>query len=79
MARYGLTPMQAIQSATINSATMMGWKDRVGSIAPGKFADLIAVEGDPLADLSTFSRVRFVMKGGTVYKSPTSGSPTNER
>ena len=68
MARYGLTPMQAIQSATINSATMMGWQDRVGSIATGKFADLIAVEGAPLADLSPFSRVRFVMKGGTVYK-----------
>ena len=68
MVKYGMTPMQAVQSATIRAAELMGWEDRVGSIAPGKYADLIAVEGDALADLRAFRRVRFVMKGGTVYK-----------
>jgi imidazolonepropionase-like amidohydrolase len=68
MVKYGLTPMQAVQSATIRAAELMGWEDRVGSIAPGKYADLIAVEGDALADLRSFMRVGFVMKGGVVYK-----------
>jgi imidazolonepropionase-like amidohydrolase len=68
MVKYGLTPMQAVQSATIRAAQLMRWEDRVGSIAPGKYADLIAVEGDALADLRSFMRVGFVMKGGTVYK-----------
>jgi imidazolonepropionase-like amidohydrolase len=70
MVRYGMTPMAAIQSATTVAAELMGWSDRVGSIAPGKYADIIAVEGDALADLSSFSRVPFVMKGGVVYKLP---------
>jgi imidazolonepropionase-like amidohydrolase len=68
MVKYGMSPMQAVQSATIRAAELMGWQDRVGSIAPGKYADLIAVEGDALADLRSFMRVGFVMKGGTVYK-----------
>jgi imidazolonepropionase-like amidohydrolase len=68
MVKYGMTPMQAIQSATISAADLMQWKDSVGSIAPGKYADLIAVEGDALADLRSFRKVAFVMKGGTVYK-----------
>jgi imidazolonepropionase-like amidohydrolase len=70
MVKYGLTPMQAIQSATISAAQLMQWEDRVGSIAVGKYADLVAVEGDALADLKSFSKVGFVMKGGTVYKAP---------
>jgi len=68
MVQYGMTPMQAIQAATINAAELLGWADRVGSIAPGKFADLIAVEGDPLADITLLERVRFVMKGGQVIR-----------
>ena len=68
MVKYGMTPMQAIQSATINAAQLMQWEDRVGSIAPGKYADIIAVEGDALADLRSFAKVGFVMKGGVVYK-----------
>ena len=68
MVKYGMTPVQAVQSATIRAAELMGWQDRVGSIAPGKYADLIAVEGDALGDLRSFMRVGFVMKGGTVYK-----------
>lgn len=70
MVKYGLTPMQALQSATISAARLMQWDDRVGSIAAGKFADIVAVEGDALKDLRSFSRVAFVMKGGTVYKAP---------
>jgi len=70
MVKYGLTPMQAIQSATFSAAQLMQWEDRVGSIAPGKYADIIAVDGDALADLHSFMKVAFVMKGGTVYKAP---------
>ena len=68
MVKYGMTPMQAIQSATISAARLMQWEDRVGSLAPGKFADVVAVEGDALADLRRFEHVDFVMKGGRVYR-----------
>jgi imidazolonepropionase-like amidohydrolase len=70
MVRYGMTPMQALQSATVSAARLMGWEDRVGSLSPGKFADIVAVEGDALADLSRFEKVSFVMKGGVVHKAP---------
>ena len=70
MVKYGMTPMQAIQSATIGAAELMQWKDSVGSVARGKYADIIAVEGDALADLASFGKVAFVMKGGTIYKAP---------
>jgi imidazolonepropionase-like amidohydrolase len=70
MVRYGMTPIQAIRAATLSAAELMGWEDRVGSLAPGKLADIVAVSGDALADLKSFERVGFVMKGGTVYKTP---------
>jgi imidazolonepropionase-like amidohydrolase len=70
MVRYGMTPMQAIQSATISAAQLMGWDDRVGSVAPGKYADIVAVEGDASADLARFATMGFVMKGGIVHKGP---------
>jgi imidazolonepropionase-like amidohydrolase len=70
MVKYGMSPMQAIQSATISAADLMQWKDSVGSLRPGKYADVIAVEGDALADLRSFRKVGFVMKGGVVYKGP---------
>jgi imidazolonepropionase-like amidohydrolase len=70
MVRYGLSPMQAIRSATLSAAELLGWEDRVGSLSPGKYADVIAVPGDALADLKSFENVVFVMKGGTVYKAP---------
>jgi len=70
MVKYGLTPMQALQSATIWAAQLMQWDDRLGSLAPGKYADIIAVDGDALPDLRSFMKVGFVMKGGVVYKGP---------
>lgn len=70
MVKYGMTPIQAIRSATISAAQLLQWQDSVGSLTPGKYADIIAVEGDALADLTGFSRVGFVMKGGVVYKGP---------
>jgi imidazolonepropionase-like amidohydrolase len=66
--QMGLTPARAIQTATVNAADLLGWPDRVGSIQPGAYADLIAVAGDPLADITELERVGFVMKGGEVYK-----------
>lgn len=68
MVKFGMKPMQAVQSATVVAAELMGWQDRVGAIEPGRFADLIAVEGDPLEDLDRFTDVAFVMKGGEVVK-----------
>jgi imidazolonepropionase-like amidohydrolase len=68
MVKYGMTPMQAIQAATTNAADLLGKSDVLGSLKPGKFADLVAVPGDPLADVTLLENVRFVMKGGTVYK-----------
>ena len=67
MVKLGLTPLQSIQAATINAADLLGWADRVGSLEPNHFADLIAVDGDPLEDVTTLERVKFVMKGGVVY------------
>jgi len=66
--KLGMTPIQAIQTATINDADLLGWSDKVGKIAPGRFADIIAVDGDPLQDVTTLERVKFVMKGGEVVK-----------
>jgi imidazolonepropionase-like amidohydrolase len=68
MVKWGLTPIQAIQAATISAADLLGWNDKVGVIAPGAFADIIAVDGDPLKDVTELERVKFVMKGGEVYK-----------
>jgi imidazolonepropionase-like amidohydrolase len=69
MVKYGMTPMQAIQSATVNAADLIGHPELFGSITAGKSADIIAVSGDPLADIRELERVRFVMKEGKVYKS----------
>jgi imidazolonepropionase-like amidohydrolase len=68
MVKYGMTPMQAIQSATTNAADLLGHSDDVGSIKPGKLADMIAVAGDPLEDVGVLEHVQFVMKDGKVYK-----------
>ena len=68
MIKYGMTSMQAIQAATINAADLLGWKDRVGSIAAGKYADIIAVKGDPAENATELTKVSFVMKGGEVIR-----------
>jgi imidazolonepropionase-like amidohydrolase len=64
----GMTPLQAIRAATVNASELIGWQDRIGAIEAGKLADLIAVDGDPLSDIKTLERVKFVMKGGKVVK-----------
>jgi imidazolonepropionase-like amidohydrolase len=64
----GMPPVDVIRSITTNAAEMSGWQDRIGSVEPGKFADLVAVTGDPIADMSELERVRFVMKGGNVVR-----------
>lgn len=66
--RLGMTPLQAIQTATVNDADLLGWSDKIGTIEPGKYADIIAVDGDPLKDVTTLQNVKFVMKGGEVVK-----------
>jgi imidazolonepropionase-like amidohydrolase len=65
---YGMTPMQAIRSGTVVAAELLGWSDKMGTIEAGKLADLVAVSGDPLKDITEVERVKFVMKGGAVFK-----------
>jgi len=66
--RLGMSPLQAIQTATIHGADLLGWSSKIGTLEAGKWADLIAVEGDPLKDVTTLQQVKFVMKGGEVVK-----------
>jgi imidazolonepropionase-like amidohydrolase len=68
MVRHGMTPMAALRSATVVAAELLGWEDRVGALAPGRLADVIAVPGDPLEDLALLADVPFVMQGGRVLK-----------
>ncbi len=68
MVKLGLTPLQALQAATINDADLLGWPDRIGFLEPNHFADIIAVDGDPLQDVTVLERVKFVMKGEVLYK-----------
>ncbi len=66
--QYGMTPMQAIRTGTSVAAELLGWSDKTGTIEAGKWADIVAVSGDPLKDISELEKVKFVMKGGVVYK-----------
>lgn len=68
MVEYGMTAAQALRAATVVNAEMMGWQDRVGTIEKGKYADIIAVKGNPLEDITELERVKFVMKGGEVIR-----------
>jgi imidazolonepropionase-like amidohydrolase len=68
MVKLGLTPLQTIQAATVNDADLLGWADKIGALEPGKWADIIAVDGDPLQDVTTLEDVKFVMKAGDVVK-----------
>jgi imidazolonepropionase-like amidohydrolase len=67
MVKYGMTPEQALRSATVVGAELLGWGDRLGTVETGKFADVVAVQGNPLADIGRLEQVRFVMKGGVEY------------
>jgi imidazolonepropionase-like amidohydrolase len=69
--QFGMSPLQGIQTGTINAADLMGWTDKIGTIEPGKWADIIAIEGDPLKDVKLLQHVNFVMKSGVVYKDET--------
>ena len=68
MVKLGMSPLQSIQAATINAADLLGWSDKIGALEPGKWGDIIAVDGDPLQDVTTLEHVKFVMKGGEVVK-----------
>jgi imidazolonepropionase-like amidohydrolase len=70
MVKWGMTPAQALRSATVTAAELLGMQDKVGSIEAGKYADIVAVPGDPLADITALEKVDFVMKGGVVYRKP---------
>ncbi len=66
--RHGQTPLEAIRSATLHAAALMGWEDRIGRVEPGLYADLVAVAGDPLDDVRLLEDVPFVMKGGEIVR-----------
>ena len=68
LTKRGMSPIETIRAATLNAAELMSWQDRVGALEPGKYADLIAVDGDPLTDISVLQQVKFVMKGGSMVK-----------
>jgi imidazolonepropionase-like amidohydrolase len=68
MVKYGMSPLAALQASLLNSAKVLGWQDQIGALKPGYWADIIAVAGDPLKDISVLQRVSFVMKGGVIYR-----------
>jgi imidazolonepropionase-like amidohydrolase len=77
LTKRGLTPIEAIRAATSTAAELLGWQDSVGAIETGKYADLIAVEGDPLKDITVLRQMKFVMKGGVVVKNGVHDQQTN--
>lgn len=79
MVQLGLTPAQALQAGTVNAAELMGWSDRIGAVRPGMFADMVAVQGDPLRDIESLKRVQFVMKDGVIYKDEISQPSSTSR
>ena len=68
MVKYGMTPVAALQAGLLNGAKLLGWDGQIGSLKTGYYADIIAVPGDPLQDITALQKVAFVMKGGVVYK-----------
>jgi imidazolonepropionase-like amidohydrolase len=70
MVKWGMTPEQAIRSATGTAAALLGWSDQVGTLEAGKFADIVATSADPLVDITALEKVDFVMKGGRVIRKP---------
>jgi imidazolonepropionase-like amidohydrolase len=74
MVKYGMTPLAVLQADMLNGAKLLGWKGQVGELKPGYFADIVAVQGEPLRDISAVERVAFVMKGGVIVRAPVAGS-----
>ena len=70
MVDYGMTPAEALRAATLAGAELLDMKNQIGSVEPGKLADMVAVSGNPLSDIQVLENVNFVMKDGVVYKSP---------
>jgi len=70
LVRLGMTPIEAIRCATTTAADLLGWRGKAGTVRPGAWADLVAVEGDPLSDVSVLQKIDWVMKGGRVVRSP---------
>ena len=68
MVKYGMTPLAALQADLLNGAKLLGWDGQIGVLKPGYLADIVAVPGDPLNDITVVESVAFVMKGGTVYR-----------
>jgi imidazolonepropionase-like amidohydrolase len=68
MVKYGMSPLAVLQADLLNGAKLLGWEEQIGALEPGYFADVVAVPGDPLQDVSSLQNVQFVMKGGVVYK-----------
>jgi imidazolonepropionase-like amidohydrolase len=73
MVEWGMSPLEAVRAATLNAADLLGWAGKVGVLAPGSYADVVAVQGDPLADITSLEHVQFVMQGGAVKKSGLAG------
>ncbi len=70
MVQYGMEPVDVLQAGLLNGAKLLGWQNEIGALKPGYFADIIAVPGNPLDDISVLTRVTFVMKGGAIYRKP---------
>jgi imidazolonepropionase-like amidohydrolase len=70
MVKYGMMPLAALQAGTLNGAKLLGWEGQIGALKPGYLADIVAVPGNPLTDITLLQRVTFVMKGGVVYRKP---------
>jgi len=68
MVKYGMTPLAAIQAGTVNGAKLLGWQGQIGALKQGYLADIVAVPGNPLADINVLQKVSFVMKGGVIYR-----------
>jgi len=68
MVKYGMTPLAALQAGTLSGAKLLGWQGQIGALKTGYFADIIAVPGNPLSDISILQKVTFVMKGGVVFR-----------
>src|SRR5207248_8702946 len=68
MVKYGMSPLAALEADLVNGAKLLGWQDQIGQLKPGFWADVIAVPGDPLSDITVIERVSFVMKGGIIYR-----------